>query len=751
MRRAHQALLSAAVLATVLRPGPARADGILEAITATQEVTYSLISSKTTDSSGTTRTEIRNLIGRDTFRINYNVLPTLNLNGGGTYEKNFSWLSGDTDGGETEITRIRPYVWLNFRDPIIGVAVGYDRAEDTTKTAGVPETDLLRDTYNANLTWRPTDLPATQVRYTRTSTWDDPLTSVDTSQDQVFLKSEYLYRGLNAYYAGTFLDTRDGIRESETRQTNHEGKLLYTTSLLDGRVTLTTDNRLRFTEVTAQSRTGLAGVNSALALQQAAVTGRSALDDTPVDGALAPNPALIDGDTTTGAGINIGFQPGDTTRRNVGLEFGAPAEVNRLFVWVTGFGSTALPPAVTSSFSWDIYTSTDNLTWTFRTTVAPAVFGPFDFHFTLDFPTVTARFIKVVTQPLSPLVPGAASFPNILVSEVQAFIDTASLAAQGKNKLTVKQTFRSHNLDVKTILFRLPLLYHRFTGDYEEFATEGQDPQQRYTISNGLYVAHRLSPIFSTSGNASFEVGRQKDQTRTGALYYASLSATPLTTLTDSVVFSGNREWLEGATTTTDSVVLTNTALLYRGIDATLNLGAVFTSEDQGDDTPTSRRRDLYLNLGTGVTPHSSLTMTAYYLHRLVHSSGGNLAEPTDTTEHRLDLGLSFTPLRTFALSATTSIIAETDRETTVTQNYGVTWAPFPDGTLQMSFTYTESQITETSRTRTIQPTVRWYLTTRRRSYLEATYQRSTSETTSLTAPIKTETQVFTTAFNLFF
>ncbi len=750
MRRADRALLWAAVLAVLLCPDPGRADGLFEALSGSQEVTYSLISTKTTDASGTRKTQIGNFVGRDTLRVNYNLLPTLNLNAGGSYEKNLSWLSGSVEG-ETEITRIRPYAWLTFRDPTFSLAAGYDRSEDTTKASGAETTSLIRDTYNANLNWRPTDLPMTQVRYTRTSTRDDPLTVVDTQEDQIFLKSEYLYRGLDAYYAGNYVDTRDGIRDSETRQTTHEGKLLYTGSFFDGRVALTTDHRIRFTQVTAESGVGFVGVNSALALQQAAVAGLSALDDTPIDGALAANPAIIDGDVATSAGVNIGFQPGDTTRRNVGLDFGTPVQVNRLFVWVTGFGATAPPPAITSSFSWDIYTSTDNLTWTFVTTIAPAAFGPFDFRFTLDFPAVTARYIKAVTQPLSGAVPGAAGFPNILVAEVQAFIDTTSQAARARNKLTLDRTFRSHSLDVKTILLRSPLLYHRLTADYQESTSSGQDPEERYNISNGLYIAHRLSRIFSTSANGSFEFGRQRDEARTAVLYYASLSATPLRTLTDSVVFSGNHEWLGDAKRTTDSLVLTNTAQLYRGLDATLNLGAVLTSDDPGDGTPTARRRDLYLNLGTGVTPHPSLTLTTYYLGRMVHASGGSLAEATDTVEHRVDLGLSFTPVRSLALSAATNIVAQTDRRTTVLQTYGLAWAPFPDGTLQMSFNYTETSLTDTSSGRTIQPTVRWYLTSRRRSYLEATYQYSTTETRTLTDTIKTETQLFSTTFNLYF
>ena len=59
-RHAPYALLAAAALAVVLGPVAARADGLLEAMSGSEEITYSLLSTKTTDASGTTTTSRRN-------------------------------------------------------------------------------------------------------------------------------------------------------------------------------------------------------------------------------------------------------------------------------------------------------------------------------------------------------------------------------------------------------------------------------------------------------------------------------------------------------------------------------------------------------------------------------------------------------------------------------------------------------------------------------------------------------------------
>jgi hypothetical protein len=137
--------------------------------------------------------------------------------------------------------------------------------------------------------------------------------------------------------------------------------------------------------------------------------------------------------------------------------------------------------------------------------------------------------------------------------------------------------------------------------------------------------------------------------------------------------------------------------------------------------------------------------MTAYYLGKLSHSTGGSAGESRDTTEHRLDVGLSFTPLRTLSLSAAAGIASETGRDTTVRQSYGLSWAPFPDGRLQLSLYYAENQLPE--RSRIVQPALRWYLGSARRSYLEATYQFSTTDADSVTS----ESHLFSTGLRIFF
>jgi hypothetical protein len=150
--------------------------------------------------------------------------------------------------------------------------------------------------------------------------------------------------------------------------------------------------------------------------------GLFSLDNTPQDGpALQVNNALIDGNVIASAGLDIGLGGDETTLTNIGVDLGFEVAVDQIYIWV----DRSLTSAVADSFSWDVYTSPDNTnssTWTLTATVFPADFGIFENRFKIPFTQVNTRFIKVVTTPISPTVPDSANFPNIFVTEMQAFV-----------------------------------------------------------------------------------------------------------------------------------------------------------------------------------------------------------------------------------------------------------------------------------------------------------------------------------------
>jgi len=240
------------------------------------------------------------------------------------------------------------------------------------------------------------------------------------------------------------------------------------------------------------------------------------------------------------------------------------------------------------------------------------------------------------------------------------------------------------------------------------------------------------------------EAGAEGDQTRLAFLYYASLLATPLKTLSNSLVFSGNNQNVGGQANNNNAVTLYNTAQLYRGITMALNLGVSHTSEDQetgGSQTHT----DAYVNPGINITPSPTMTLTFYYLGKKSYLSGVATGSSSDITENRFDVGASWTPVRTVFLSASVSSDSTTGQMSSLQQNYGLNWNPFPDGQLQFSFIYTESYLP--GRSTIIQPSLRWYVGAKRRSYLDLSYQFNTTESGGQ----KIETNIVSSTLKIFF
>ena len=162
-----------------------------------------------------------------------------------------------------------------------------------------------------------------------------------------------------------------------------------------------------------------------VSIQQFPVGGLSLVEtfpSTPSLDTLLPNPALIDGDLLASAGIDIGFGPslaGDQNLRDLGVLFAnATTEVNALRLWV----DRQLPPAVAAAYAFTAWRSDDNLTWTQVPITGPVAFGAFENRFEIPIPRTQARYLKVVTRPLSTSVTVDPQYAAVLVTELQAFL-----------------------------------------------------------------------------------------------------------------------------------------------------------------------------------------------------------------------------------------------------------------------------------------------------------------------------------------
>lgn len=626
------------------------------------------------------------------------IYPYLTFNVGTFFEWNNSHTETDGTNTEAEERTLRPSVGLRLTNPVYQAGLQYRRTEINDVGPDTTNIENIRDEVEAVLGWRPVKLPQIFLRYFYTHSYDNPET-VDTIEKLLQAESNYSpWRNLRLDYTYTRDDTEDRVGNFDTLEQTHFGRIDYSQTFWNGRLSLNGNYNIRYNTLEFPSGTG---GSAEIPLQRA--QGLFSLDNTPQDGpALAVNNALIDGDLAASAGIDLGLNGDQTTLANIGLDLGLELNVDQIRLWV----DRTLSNAVADSFSWSIYVSPDNTnlsTWTLIATVFPADFGTFENRFTINFPTVNTRFIKVVTSALSPAVPGSNNFPNIFVTEMQAFVTVSE--AETQNKTT--NTNQNANFGL-----RARLSENTSAGYNLSYIRQEQDPfdVKNTQLTNTLFMNHIFNRIFSTGARLERTDTSQNDEDRVTNAYSAFLRGAYLPTFDQTLTFSGQNTKEEDDSSDVLSLILRNNAILYRGWSAFLDSGFNYNRPTGSDET----EKSLLVRVGTNFEPNQMLSFNVNYRLREIY-------QPEKSTQADLNIETFFVPTRSLSFNATFSLVERTNQNTTTFQNYIVTWTPSPDGDLQFYFTYNETLSSETDERETVLgPGFNWTIS--RHFFLEMFY-----------------------------
>lgn len=658
------------------------------------ELTYTSTDIKFTDNLGNVTNQTTHDFGqRYNIVLSQAIFPKLRLSSNLTFEKDISDTES-TSRTKSTATTLNGNIDLALTDPLYSVGVGYTRQEQTFHDLLSATPKEVQEEYHARLAWTPYEFPPLTLQYTRTNTFDEHRLSENTTNDYVLAATRYTWRHLDLNYQITYDNISDKVNSVDTSYWLNNFRTTYSNDFFNRRVSLTTSYNF-FIRTTKTSQGGKGEVS----FQLFPIAGLSSVTDTPAQGALDQNPFLIDGNLTDSSGINIGLPPvvgGDTRQRNIGVDLFTDTEINELLLWVDRpLPSTPSAP-IASSFSWNVYISEDNLNWKLWTAVSSAPFGSFQNNFTITFPNVRTRYIKVVTKPLTPTVPGAINFPNIFVTELQAFLQQPAGAASDSST----QSSHQYNLDVRTRILSDPSLYHELSV-FLTHSKNGPISSTIYTISNGLTLNKRLSNVFSTIEHVERDDGHDTGGNRVTYLASAALTAVPLPTLRHTLVASGTRTEHGGKSSWSAAVTLSNTADLYKGISTYLSGLAATTKGETGETN-----RNIGLTFGSTLVPNRKLSLNvAYTFTRNFQQSGAS------STSERVDLSASYHPVETVYLVAGAGLVHETGKNFNTT-NFSVNWSPFSGGDLQFSIAYNESYTTDTdTKTRTFSPGMTWKVT----------------------------------------
>lgn len=685
-----------------------------EGISGSADLTYSRSESKSDFATGESFTaKNESFFQRYFLALTKSLYPNLRFSANGSFERNNSVSNVEPLETETHstTTRISPYLDLALSTPLYRGEIYFRRNEDKNESSNTPPVRLVRDIYAGLFGWNPDGFPSASLQVDRIDSYDKDRLFQDTSVESLRLSSDYRpVRSLFLQYRGFLSDTNDKISQTEIRTQGQTGIVTFADQWMNQRISLNGRYNIGYRE-TSLAKQGTGEVVSPLS----PVAGLASIDDTPLQGALDVNLALLDGDMVTIAGINLGVPPplGDSRPRNIGLDFFTDMELNTLLVWI----DRDLPAVIASSFTWNIYTSQNNLDWSLIATVSNAPFGPFENRFEIRFPNTTTRYIKAVTSPISPAV--AAQAPNfqnpdrIFVTELQATIRRPAAEVQGKDSSTSQQ----FDLSGRVKILEKPLLFYE--GAYYISSSDTGPSTSR--ISNGLSAAHPFSRVLSGSARIAREDGKEVRGDRVSYTYSASLAAVPIPAWTSTLVFSGNRDEFAGEKSSNNSISLYNTAHLYQGVDVNLGAGEGFSTSGTGQ-----KGRTIFLNSSVGITPNKWLNIGLLWDYSSSRQSGGNQPDSSNVSRNA-QVDVQFYPLRAVYLAGTYRVEwKEAGKKNTLTA-YSLNWAPLPDGTLLFNLGASEtSRSQDESRDRAISPNVRWNISPR--AFLNFAYQWSQHE-----------------------
>jgi len=654
-----------------------------------------------------TSTDFDRLDQRYNLDLSKNIYPYLLFATGSIYE--YNKLTTETGNDRTRFREetLRPFAELTLNNPIYQAGVSYRGYRIEENISNLPEKNSDRDEYTATVGMTPAKLyPEWNFTYRHTLTDNNPKT-IDEELDVYYFETQYNpITNFLANYSYTRRDTDDKLRNFDTKEQTHFGKIEYSKDFLDQRLFMNTGYNIRYNKLEFPRS---ATLDSPLVR----TAGLSSLDDTPEDGpALTNNPALIDGNVFASAGLDLGLGGDETTFTNIGLDLGVSRNVDQIRIWV----DRSLSTAVANSFTWEIYTSPDNLdtsTWNLLPGAPQVDFATFENRFEIRFAEVNTRFIKVVTRALSPVVPGSAQFPNIFVTEMEAFVTVTGEEIDNETK-TTDQNFNFNlrgQISDRTVA-GYNLLYTR----------QDQDPFniERTQLTNDLFFNHIFNRIFSITGTGQRTDNSVENEDTTTYNYGASLVATWLKTFNQSLTYSGTYLDEELGNAYQNSIFLRNNATLYQGWSMFLDGGYGWEEPVQSNSQITT----WTLRSGTNIKPNNKINFNLNYQYTRTDQPDLEIGPETD---HQFNIQAFYNPFDTISLFAKVSVVNRDDGGTETFQNYSLNWSPFPDGDLQFFFIYDETLRTEDDRQeRVIGPGLKW--TIGRFAILDLTYTFSRSE-----------------------
>ncbi len=528
------------------------------------------------------------------FTQNYNIRATKEFTPKVNFAANLGINVNETN--DTKTTRLTPDIRLNLRNEYFSADTGYRITEKGLDilTMVSDEDRLTTESWNVNLSTKSEKYPKVRLRYNEDMNYDHlAVRETNTKTTNFSGSADYAFRFLNFNYDYKNNVSDNYVTESTTETNTNEGRVDFRKSFWKNKIV--TSGTYSITNRKTETTTG--GQDVEVAEKKTVYTGLYAHDSAPLSGTLDDTyDALKDGNkatrVTTPTEINIGGS--GNTNQNIGLDLTFSTEIDKIYLYTES-------PNINfdkNNFVWDVYSSTDNATWTLITSGASFDYDTNQKRFEISFTAPPATYFKVVNDDNDD--------NDLFVTEIEAYGSTTQAAFTTTDTEQTTQTTQA-NLRYKPTDW-LSFTYD-FTQDEQESEETGADSTKTKRSSHDIsgrigkeFKAHKylkIRPEYRRRQEYKYD-SETETKDKTTDTYLLHFLSSPLKALNTDLLLNYTVSKEDGETHSKNSSALFQVAAKLRegaDLDVDVNITRLENPVSQSETTTKSINSNLRLEL----------------------------------------------------------------------------------------------------------------------------------------------------------
>ncbi len=562
------------------------------------------------------------------------------------------WSEIETSGGEKRRS-IYPVFTLNFSPPkMYNIGFGYSRT-DVNPSGG----DQITSTnMNVSFLHPPSRrIPQFLISYNVSTTEDqDAPKSIDNVNRSLSGSTQYSTRiadtSLSGNYTASFSQSEDKLNDISGESISHRITLNAARRFMKNKISTSANFGYTLSDSTNESTGG----KSRFERREVANMGLAINSAVPAAVTLGVEAELIDNGRATAVTPLIDINNADW---NIGLGFVSPEQIHAIdiFVNTTLAEETNIKNGL-YDFGWALYTSNDNITWSFAGAPVPT-YNSFYNRFEFDFADISARYFKLVNT-------AGNGAEDINVTEIQAYGFFLSNPKKSFTSTLTRQFGWGNVSYSPTKRMNLGAVFGFDRSVRESVAaSEAEDLYTMFSLSMSYTVIPkylRMSSSYSANRWTS-----ESDSETSSDVYSVSFASTPMNAINTSLSFSHGESGINGVTQTkSDGAALGAFLRVYPGVDFNFS-SSMNQSENLVLDSE-SNSRSFAWNMKLVPWKKVTTVLNGGVTHTTTKAKGTT----TSSSSQNFSVTASYAPSRFFFVSTSQNI------DPTRTQSYGATWVP---------------------------------------------------------------------------